>query len=114
MSALGGGPPAQTTRTRGRRNPRPLFSISVTSIRPTIAVDLAVVGIDVFAPALELARGNLAAEDMAGRVELRLQDAASLDEPKCYDVIWLPMPFLPAGVVPAVLATAVRSLCPGG
>jgi SAM-dependent methyltransferase len=75
---------------------------------------LAVVGIDVLAPALELARGNLAAEDMAGRVELRLQDAASLEEPECYDAIWLPMPFLPAGIVPGVVAAAVRSLRPGG
>jgi 2-polyprenyl-3-methyl-5-hydroxy-6-metoxy-1,4-benzoquinol methylase len=75
---------------------------------------LTVVGIDVFAPALELARGNVAAEGMDGRVELRHQDAARLDEPEAYEVVWLPMPFLPQGVVPAVVDAAVQALRPGG
>ena len=51
---------------------------------------------------------------LTGRVELRLQDAVTLDEPDAYDVVWLPMPFLPAGTVPAVLRTSCRALRPGG
>jgi len=73
-----------------------------------------VVGIDLFQPALDLAAGNVAAEGLNGRVELRLQDAAELDEPDGYDAIWLPMPFLPAAAVPGVMAAAARSLRPGG
>ena len=76
--------------------------------------DLSVVGIDVFAPALELARGNLVGTDLAGRIDLHLQDAAELDEPDRYDAVWLPMPFLPPIVVPAVVAAASRALKPGG
>jgi SAM-dependent methyltransferase len=75
---------------------------------------LRVTGVDVFAPALELARGNLADAGLTDRVELRLQDAATLDEPDAYDTVWLPMPFLPADVVPAVVRTGCRALRPGG
>jgi SAM-dependent methyltransferase len=75
---------------------------------------LRVVGIDVFAPALDLARGNVDAEGLADEVELRLQDAATLDEPDGYDAIWVPMPFLPEAIVPDVIEAAARSLRPGG
>jgi 2-polyprenyl-3-methyl-5-hydroxy-6-metoxy-1,4-benzoquinol methylase len=76
--------------------------------------NLKVVGLDSFEPALDLAKANVQAEDLAERIELRLQDATQLDEPATYDAIWLPMPFLPAGIVPAVLVAAARSLRPGG
>lgn len=74
----------------------------------------AVTGIDVFAPALDLARANVAAAGLDERVELRLQDVVTLDEPEPYDVVWLPMPFLPAAIVPDVLDVARRALRPGG
>lgn len=73
-----------------------------------------VVGIDVFEPALALARSNVAQSGTRERVELRLLDAAHLDDREGYDVIWLPMPFLPEGTVPDVVAAAVRALRPGG
>jgi SAM-dependent methyltransferase len=76
--------------------------------------DLTVVGIDVFEPALALARGNLAGTGLDDRIELRRQDAAALDERDCYDAVWLPMPFLPRAVVPAVVDAACRALRPGG
>ena len=41
--------------------------------------DARVVGIDIFEPALELARGNVAAEHLQDRIELRRQDVLSLD-----------------------------------
>jgi SAM-dependent methyltransferase len=75
---------------------------------------LRITGIDVFAPALELARGNLADAGLTDRVRLRLQDAADLDEAGTSDVVWLPMPFLPVDVVPAVVRAACRALRPDG
>jgi SAM-dependent methyltransferase len=75
---------------------------------------LQVVGIDIFSPALDLARGNVDAEGLDEAIELRLQDAVTLDEPDGYDAIWVPMPFLPEAIVPGVIAAAARSLRPGG
>lgn len=71
-------------------------------------------GIDLFAPALELAGANIAAAGLTKRVELRLQDVTMLDEPEAYDAVWLPMPFLPKEIVPDVLDAASRALRPGG
>lgn len=76
--------------------------------------NLKVVGLDLFEPALDLAKANVEAEGLADRIELRLQDASQLDEPDTYDAIWLPMPFLPADIVPAVVVATARSLRPGG
>jgi 2-polyprenyl-3-methyl-5-hydroxy-6-metoxy-1,4-benzoquinol methylase len=75
---------------------------------------LRITGIDVFAPALELAGRNVADAELADRIELRLQDAAALDEAGAYDVVWLPMPFLAAGIVPAVLRAGCGVLRPDG
>ncbi|WP_239308705.1 cyclopropane-fatty-acyl-phospholipid synthase family protein [Frankia sp. Cj3] len=76
--------------------------------------ELRVVGIDIFEPALNLARSNIETERIAGRVEVRRQDVAALDNEAGFDVIWLPMPFLPADIVPAALAAVSGALRPGG
>ena len=76
--------------------------------------NLAVVGIDIFEPALDLARSNVKDVGLTDRITLRRQDAATLDEADGYDAIWLPLPFLPAAIVEPVVAAAVRSLRPGG
>jgi SAM-dependent methyltransferase len=76
--------------------------------------DATVTGIDLFAPALELARINVAAAGLTERVELRLQDVTTLDEHEAYDAVWLPMPFLAKEIVPAALDAAARALRPGG
>jgi len=73
-----------------------------------------VVGIDVYEPSLALARSNVAEAGLDRRVELRLQDVTTLDEEAVYDAIWLPMPFLPAEIVPAAMAASARALRPGG
>ncbi|MGD9704812.1 MAG: cyclopropane-fatty-acyl-phospholipid synthase family protein [Acidimicrobiia bacterium] len=73
-----------------------------------------VAGIDLFAPALDLARRNVAAEGLEDRVELQLLDVVDLDAKGVYDAIWLPMPFLPGDVVPGALAASVRALRSGG
>ncbi len=75
--------------------------------------DLRVVGIDIFTPVLELARANVRAEGLDQRIDLELCDVTTLDAP-VYDVVWLPLPFLPEPVVPAAMAAAARSLRPGG
>ena len=73
-----------------------------------------VVGIDIYQRALALARQNVAAAGLADRVELRIEDATRLAEGDTYDAIWLPMPFLPRAIVPAVVEAAVAALRPGG
>ena len=76
--------------------------------------NLEVVGLDVFDAALTLARGNVVAEGLGDRIDLRLQNVIELDEVDAYDIIWLPLPFLPAAVVPDAVAAASRALRPGG
>lgn len=75
---------------------------------------LRVVGIDIFETALELARANVAAAGRGARIELRRQDVTALDEEAAYDVVWLPLPFLPRALVPLALQSALRALRPGG
>jgi predicted O-methyltransferase YrrM len=73
-----------------------------------------VVGIDVFEPALALARGNVADAALDGRVELRHEDVLELSDVGRFDAVWLPLPFLPAAVVPGALARSFQALRPGG
>jgi SAM-dependent methyltransferase len=55
---------------------------------------LRVVGLDIWEPALALARGNVAASPHAPRIEIRSQDVTLFDEPGAYTLAWLPAPFL--------------------
>jgi tRNA A58 N-methylase Trm61 len=73
-----------------------------------------VVGIDPFEPALELAAANVAAEGLGERVELRRLDVADLADVDAFDAVWLPLPFLPAEVLPVATKAAARALRPGG
>lgn len=75
---------------------------------------LRVVGIDLFEPALALARRNVAAEGLEARVELRGQDGTLLDEADTYDAVWLPLPFLRAEAMTDLLRSSGRALRPGG
>ncbi len=75
---------------------------------------LRVTGIDIFEPALQLARRNVADAGMTERVELRTLNALDLDGGETYDAIWLPLPFMPKEIVPQAVAAAVRALRPGG
>jgi SAM-dependent methyltransferase len=75
---------------------------------------LHVVGIDVFALALELARGNVARRGLADRIDLRAEDVTQLADEAAYDAVWLPMPFLPRAIVGEAMAAAARALRPGG
>ena len=71
------------------------------------------VGIDVWEPALRLARANLAGAGLEDRVELRTQAVEDLDESQVYSLAWLP-PFIPVSVMPSALKNIRSSLAPGG
>ena len=73
-----------------------------------------VVGIDIYERSLALARQNVAAAGLTDRVRLRSEDATRLAAGDTYDAIWLPMPFLPRTIVPAVVEAAAAALRPGG
>lgn len=75
---------------------------------------LRVVGLDVYAPSLALAERNVAGSGVADRVDLRNQDASTFDEVGSFDLAWVPAPFLPAGVVPAILDRVCAAMRPGG
>jgi len=76
--------------------------------------DARVVGIDIFEPALDLARANVSAENLQDRIELRRQDVLRLAQTPVFDIAWLALPFLPAAIVPPALAAVHGSLKPGG
>ncbi len=78
--------------------------------------DARVVGIDIAERPLELGAELLAEEDaaVAGRVELRLQDVTAIDEAAAYDVVWMPMPFLPDAIAAPALDRATAALREGG
>lgn len=73
-----------------------------------------VTGIDVSDRVLELARTVRAASDVAGRVQLRLEDVAALTDRDCYDLVWLPAPFLPPSALHLGVCRAAVALRPGG
>jgi SAM-dependent methyltransferase len=86
------------------------LAIAIAQSHPTLHL----VGIDIFEPALDLARANVEGAGLTDRIEFRLQDAALLDERDAYDAIWLALPFLPKAVVVPIVNAAARSLKPGG
>lgn len=75
---------------------------------------LAVVGIDIWEPALALARKNCADTGLSHRVALRRQDVRELDDRDAYSVIWLPGPFIPREVAESSLERAREAIRPGG
>jgi SAM-dependent methyltransferase len=75
---------------------------------------LHVVGIDVWEPALALARANVAASDVADRIELRMQSVVDLRETNCYSLAWLPAPFISREIFQVALTRVRDALQPGG
>lgn len=75
---------------------------------------LDVVGLDIWEPALALARINVAASPDANRIEIRAQDVTSLGEVAAYTVAWLPAPFLSQAVARAALDRLAVALVHGG
>jgi SAM-dependent methyltransferase len=75
---------------------------------------LRVVGIDVFEPALRLARENVARAGVGDRVTLRAQGAEQLDDDRAFDLAWIPSLFMPEPILPAAVERTHRALRPGG
>lgn len=73
-----------------------------------------VTGLDVSERVLSLASTTLAAHPAAERVQLRVQDVATLDEPDRYDLAWIPAPFIPPAALHAGVRTVAAGLHPGG
>ena len=63
--------------------------------------DARVVGIDIFEPALELARANVRRREAAGPDRAPPTGCAEPGQIPVFDVVWLALPFLPAAIVPA-------------
>ena len=76
--------------------------------------ELRVVGLDIWEPALVLARANVAASPHAARIEIRAQDVTRLDETAAYSLAWLPTGFMPRPVAEAALDRFALALAPGG
>ena len=70
------------------------------------------VGLDVLAPALEIARHELIRAGMEERVELRLQSVADLRDRETFDLAWLPQPFIPRADLTAGLGAIFEALIP--
>ncbi len=75
---------------------------------------LRVVGLDPFETALELARRNVAEAGLDGRIELRPQPVQDLTDENFYDLVWVPVMFLPADVAARGLRRVRAALRPGG
>ncbi len=87
-----------------------LLAVSAASVWP----DAAIVGIDVWEPALERARANVHDAGLDDRVTLRNQDVTTLDDVEAYDGAWLPTFFLGEDAMPAALTNVTRALRPDG
>jgi len=75
---------------------------------------LHVLGIDILDRALDLARRNIAASDVAARVTVRKEDIAALADDTGFDLAYLPAPFVARPAVDAGLPRVVAALRPGG
>jgi len=75
---------------------------------------LHVTGIDVMPRVVELARAQVAASPVSSRVELRQQDVTELTDEACYDLAWIPAPFVPEPAFSTGIARMVTALRRGG
>ena len=76
--------------------------------------DATVVGIDVWEPALERAKANVAGAGLDGRISLRNQDITALHDTDTYDCAWVPSFFLSEDALMVGLPKVVNALRPGG
>jgi SAM-dependent methyltransferase len=75
---------------------------------------LRIVGIDIWEPALALARSNVAASDHGERIELRSRAVERLDERATYALACFPGPFISAETTREALERIHHALIPGG
>jgi precorrin-6B methylase 2 len=75
---------------------------------------LQVVGLDIWEPALTLARANVAASPYASRIEVRKQSITDLDERAAYSLAFLAAPFMGRGLVEAAMDRLAVAIAPDG
>jgi SAM-dependent methyltransferase len=75
---------------------------------------LRIVGLDIWDPALELARVNVAESPHAARIDIRKQDVTCVEEVAAFTLAWLPAPFLQKAVAEAALDQLNATLVTGG
>jgi SAM-dependent methyltransferase len=75
---------------------------------------LHIVGLDIWEPAFELARANVAAGPFGSRIDFRLQDVTQFDDPAGYSLTWLPAPFLSEDAARTALDRLTAALKPEG
>jgi SAM-dependent methyltransferase len=75
---------------------------------------LSAVGIDTSQAALAFARARVAEAGLSGRIELRVQDVAQLEDDDAFDLVWLPASFIAEAVLPVALRRARRATRVGG
>lgn len=73
-----------------------------------------VVGVDVWQPALNLARTNVARAGLTDRVEIRHQDVTLLSDDAAFDLVWFAGPFIPGTILDQALIRVARATRPGG
>ena len=77
---------------------------------PTMAIE----GIDVWQPSLDLALQNRAASPGGARVAFHNRSLSEVAAPESYSVIWVPTPFIAGGVVADAIPRLLGALAPGG
>ena len=75
---------------------------------------LTAVGIDIFGPALDLAATNLEQTGLSDRVAFRKENVAELKDESDFDVIFVPVIFLPEDIIDQTFRNLHRALKPGG
>jgi SAM-dependent methyltransferase len=86
------------------------LSIQMARLWPSLRI----VGVDVWAPSLALARDNVRRAGLADRIELREQAGGALPDTGVFDLAWVPAAFIPDQAIGGVIERAIRSLRPGG
>ena len=86
------------------------LSISMAQLWPSLRI----VGIDPWAPALEIARENVARAHLSTQIELREQAVQDLSDVEVFDLVWLPSMFIGATLIRAAVERVYQALRPGG
>lgn len=86
------------------------LSISMAQLWPSLRV----VGIDPWAPALEIARENVARANLHTRIELREQAVQDLSDTEVFDLVWLPSMFIGQALMRVAVERTYQALRPGG
>src|SRR5262245_49081026 len=82
------------------------LSIAMARLWPTLRV----VGVDLWAPSLDIAREKVRAAALTDRIELRQQNAEDLTDVDSFDLAWIPSAFIPDRSITTVALRVHRAL----